>query len=75
MIVRILNKKTDRDGFYDCRNSYLQKQKMGDVEEYSLTFEFIDGTTIEVVLSSGDEIYYMNDGGKTVHADYVMRSK
>jgi len=75
MIVRILNKKMDADKLFDCRNSCLRKQKIGKVEEYSLIFEFTDEKAIEVVLNPGDEIYYMNDGGKTVHADYVMLNK
>ena len=75
MIVRILNKKTDTDKLFDCRNSCLRKQKIEKTEEYSLIFEFVDEKSIEVILSSGDEIYYMNDNGKTVHADYVMLNR
>jgi len=77
MIVRIINQKHDNDSdrFYDCRNSCLRKQKIGDVEEFSLIFEFEPDGSIEVVLRPGDEIYYMNDVGKTVHADCRMLRK
>lgn len=76
MIVRVLNKKRDRDSLYDCRNSCLRKTDLPKgVKEYTLIFEFVSEKSIEVVLAPGDEIYYMNDNGKTVHADYVMLNK
>ena len=74
MIVRILNKKTDTDKLFDCRNSCLQKQVGPEGEEYCLIVES-GSNSIEIVLASRDEIYYMNDSGKTVHADYVMLDK
>ena len=79
MIVRILNRKTDRDKFFDCRNSCFRKVKrIASVdnkittEEPSLILEFVNEKAIEVVLDSGDEVYYMNNNGKTIHADYRM---
>ena len=66
MIVRILNGKQDSDKFLDCRNSCLRKVKEG---EFSLLFEYEKGKTDEVMLNPGDEIYYMNDSGKTIHID------
>ena len=84
MIVRILNRKTDRDKFFDCRNSCLRKVKRiadvtnkitEDTEELSLILEFKSDSVIEVVLDAGDEIYYMNNNGKTVHADYRLLNK
>ena len=74
MIVRILNKKQDCDKFYDCRNSCLRKQVGSEGEEHCLILES-GSDSIEVVLTSRDEVYYMNDSGKTVHADYVMLGK
>lgn len=76
MIVRIVNKKRDRDSLFDCRNSCLRKTDLPEgVKEYSLILEFVPEGNIEVVLTSGDEVYYMNNSGSTVHADYVMRNK
>jgi len=75
MIVRILNKKEDTDKFFDCRNSCLCKGQPHKPEEWSLIFEFTGDHSIELVLGEGDEIYYMNDNGKTVHADYRMLQK
>ncbi len=76
MIVRVLNKKRDRDSLYDCQNSCLRKTDLPEgVKEYSLILEFIPEGQIEVILVSGDEVYYMNDSGNTVHADYIMRDK
>jgi len=46
----------------------------GDEDEFSLIFEFTVGDSIEVVLGKGDKIYYMNDSGKTVHADCKARN-
>jgi len=76
MIVRILNDKEDTDRFYDCRNSCVHKTNRvgGDEDEFSLIFEFTVGDSIEVVLGKGDKIYYMNDSGKTVHADCKARN-
>ncbi len=70
MIIRVLNRKTDTDKFFDCRNSCILKTKHQNPEELSLILEFVSGGDIELVLGVGDEIYYMNDSGKTIHADY-----
>ena len=75
MIVRILNRKTETDKFFDCRNSCLCKCQTNKPEEWSLILEFTGDHSIEQVLGKGDEIYYMNDNGKTVHADYRMLQK
>lgn len=72
MIVRILNRKADTDKFFDCRNSCLRKGQTNQPEEVSLIFEFTGDSAVEQVLGKGDEIFYMNDNGKTVHADYRM---
>jgi len=73
MIVRILNNQQDTDKFYDCRNSCIRKANQ-EVEpgEFWITFEFTPDGTIEVILAPGDEIYYMNDAGNTIHADHRM---
>jgi len=71
MIVRILNKKLDVDKFYDCRNSCIEanQERPG---EFLIAFEFTPNGTIQVVLAPGDEIYYMNNAGDTVHSDLRM---
>lgn len=76
MIVRILNGKEGRDKFYDCRHSCMLETALSkDKKEVSITFEFVSGSSMEVVLNSGDEVYYMNDSGKTVHVDRRMYSR
>lgn len=78
MIVRILNQPADRDSFYDCRNCCLKKlERDGRLSptEHVLILEFLSDEPIEVILDGGDEIYYMNDSGKTVHANYRMVNK
>ena len=72
MIVRILNQKADSDKFLDCRNTCLRKTKDGG---FSLLFEYEKDKTDEIILNSGDEIYYMNDNGKTVHVDRRLFNK
>lgn len=71
MIVRILNQKTNSDRFFDCRSSCLNTTS----EKPTLILEFAIEKPIEVMLSSRDEIYYMNNSGKTVHADYIMLNR
>lgn len=68
MIVRILNDKQVTDKFYDCRNSCIKESEQKS-EEFLLILEFTTGETIEVLLGSGDKVYYMNNDGNTIHAD------
>lgn len=77
MIVRILNDKEGTDRFYDCRNSCLRTREGEQPplrEEKTLIFEFAFAldASIEVVLRPNDDVYYMNDNGKTVHIDRRM---
>lgn len=74
MIVRILNNKKSSDKFFDCRNTCVL-DSVGGRDETALIIEFRLGGNIEVILNSGDEIYYMNDAGKTVHVDRRMYKK
>lgn len=74
MIVRVMNDKENTDKFFDCRNTCVLKN-IGSRDETSLIIEFRSGDNMEVILGSGDEIYYMNDVGKTVHVDRRMYKK
>lgn len=74
MIVRILNNKEGSDKFFDCRNTCVQENVIGP-NETSLIIEFRSDDNIEVILNPGDEIYYMNDVGKTVHVDRRVYKK
>lgn len=78
MIVRVLNQQHDKDKFFDCRNSCLQRgvNTSGTPPgETILTLEFTLGPSSILVLEFGDEVYYMNDAGKTVHSDCRMLKK
>lgn len=68
MIVRIINDREGSDKFYDCRNTCVLRS-VGGRDETVLIIEFRSDRSIKVVLNLGDEIYYMNDIGKTVHVD------
>lgn len=74
MIVRILNRCKDYDKWLDCKTTCLvvdkdpEKKKL----EFDLIVEFADGRDITLVLDKGDEIYYMNNEGKTINRDMRM---
>ena len=70
MIVRILNERLDMDRFFDCRDTCIGK--MDKEGEFFIMFEFDSGESIEIALTAGDAIYYMNDSGSTVHSDCRM---
>lgn len=69
MLVRILNYGMDYDKWFDCRTAsvVLTENKK---KEFCLIMEFVNGTDATIVLDKGDEIYYMNNEGKTIHKDY-----
>lgn len=80
MIVRVLNRKRDSDKLFDCVRSEVVEEKL-DVEEgqpnsqHILIVEFEDGGDCTFVLNKGDEIYYMNNAGRTIQRDLRFRNK
>lgn len=69
MIVRILNEKLDFDGFYDCEYANIYPNDTG---EFFLSCGNQGRTDRTRGLQPGDEIYYMNNFGKTIHSDCRM---
>lgn len=75
MIVRIINEKRKSDKLIDCRNTCVM-DSVGKEKDTVLIIGYMPaGEGIEIVLSPGDEIYYMNDTGKTVHVDRRMYNR
>jgi len=77
MIVRIRNKDKDSDRFFDCVRSCVIPNTDDQgvrLKDFLLIVDFGKvNQDITFVLDKGDEIYYMNDTGKTIATD--MRAK
>lgn len=69
MVVRVINAEEDFDGFYDCECANVYSDNMGG---FFLSCGRSGKKDWTRKLRSGDEIYYMNDSGKTIHSDCRM---
>jgi len=70
MIVRILNKKENYDKFWDCFSACITT--IASPDEFGLYIETREAGSITIVLTKGDEIYYMNNEGRTINTDHRM---
>lgn len=79
MLVRICNTKLSSDSVIDCIAAAMRpywncddENKPVKTDMYEMIFTFKDVPSWTFGLSDGDEIYYMNDDGKTIVIDRRM---
>jgi len=74
MIVRIINNKADSDKFWECFSASIVKtgEAANEPVEYSLYIESQQLGSVTIQLSQGDQVYYMNNEGKTINSDMRM---
>lgn len=79
MIVRLLNEKRNSDKFFDCVRSDVFEETLDPgneqpIKRFYLVTEFEYGGDCTFELSAGDEIYYMNNAGKTIARDLRFKN-
>ena len=73
MIVKILGTQTVR--YTDCDSAVVKISAM-DIEgvdnSYEMVCSFSGGKDITIPLCENDQIYYLNNNGKTIDKDFSM---
>lgn len=67
MLVRILNERTNIDKFFDCDFAQVIPNEVRKEVLLNVRVDKVDTT---FTLSYADQIYFMNNNGKTIHSDY-----
>ena len=71
MLIRIINTKENSDEMFDCVSSNVREEKdeKGKVVQFNMILIYSNGTDRTRRMNKGDQIYYMNDVGKTIVID------